>query len=75
VRGVLYEAAGSAGADAFATGVAEVERARELNEIPGALLAADPRDVRAWLAAAQAGIDALLNADRRSVRLGARENP
>ena len=75
VRGVLYEAAGSAGAGAFASGVAEVERARELNEIPGALLEADPRAAQAWLAAAQAGIDALLTADRRSVRLGAQKNP
>ena len=75
VRGVLYEATGSAGAEAFASGVAEVERARELNEIPGALLEADPRDAQAWLAAAQAGIDALLTADRRSVRLGAQKNP
>ena len=75
VRGVLYEAAGSAGAEAFAAGVAEVDRARELNEIPGALLDADPRDTQAWLAAAQEAIDHLLTTDRRSVRLGAQKNP
>jgi hypothetical protein len=75
VRGVLYEAAGSAGAEAFASGVAEVERARELNEIPGALLEADPRDVQAWVAAAWEGINVLLTVDRRSVRLGAQQNP
>jgi len=75
VRGVLYEAAGSVGADAFASGVAEVGRARELNEIPGALLEADPRDAQAWLTAAQGGINRLLTADRRSVRLDAQKNP
>ena len=75
VRGVLYEAAGSAAAEVLASGVAEVERARELNEIPGALLEANPRDAQAWLMAAQLGINRLLTADRRSVRLGARKNP
>jgi uncharacterized protein YbjT (DUF2867 family) len=75
VRGVLYEAAGSAGAEAFASGVAEVERARELNEIPGTLLEAEPRDLQVWVAAAREGIDHLLTADRRSVRLGAQEIP
>ena len=75
VRGVLYEAAGSVGTEAFASGIAEVERAREVNEIPGALLETDPRDAHAWLAAAQEGIDRLLTADRRSVRLGAQKNP
>jgi hypothetical protein len=75
VRGVLYEAAGSAGAEVLASGVAEVERARELNEIPGALLEADPRDAQAWLPAAQGGINRLVTADRRSVRLGAQKNP
>jgi len=66
VRGVLYEAAGTVGAEALRSGAAELARARELNEIPGALLEADPRDEGAWLAAARAGIERLLAADRSS---------
>jgi hypothetical protein len=62
VRGVLYEAAGTVGAEALRGGAAEVARARELNEIPGALLEADPRDEDAWVAAARAGIERLLSA-------------
>ena len=64
VRGVLYEAAGTVGAETLRSGAAEVARARELNEIPGALLEADPRDGEAWAAAARAGIQGLLAADR-----------
>ena len=70
VRGVLYEASGSVGADAFAAGRAEVARAGELNEIPGALLQTDPRDTGAWVAAARDGLAQLLAAERHSVRLG-----
>jgi hypothetical protein len=66
VRGVLYEAAGTVGA-ALRTGAAELDRARELNEIPGALLEADPADQAAWVAAARAGIERLLSADRASL--------
>ena len=64
VRGVLYEAAGTVGAEALRSGAAELARARELNEIPGALLEVDPRDEDAWVAAARAGIERLLAVDR-----------
>jgi hypothetical protein len=64
VRGVLYEAAGTVDSASLRTGAAELDRARELNEIPGALLEADPADQAAWVAAARAGIGRLLSADR-----------
>jgi len=67
VRGVLYEAAGTVGAEALRGGAAEVARARELNEIPGALLEVDPRDEDAWVAAARAAIDRLLAVDRSAL--------
>jgi hypothetical protein len=70
VRGVLYEAAGTVDAQALQRGAAEVTRARELNEIPGALLQANPGDVEAWVAAARDGIGRLLSADRASLRPG-----
>ena len=64
VRGVVYEAAGSVPAADLAAGVAEVEHARATNEIPFALLRADPADRPAWLAAAHAAIGALLGERR-----------
>jgi hypothetical protein len=64
VRGVLYEAAGTVDAQALQRGAAEVARARELNEIPGALLEVDPRDQEAWVEAARAAIERLLAVDR-----------
>jgi nucleoside-diphosphate-sugar epimerase len=64
VRGVLYEAAGTVDAQALRAGVAEVARARELNEIPGALLEVDPRDQEAWVEAARAAIERLLAVER-----------
>jgi len=64
VRGVLYEATGTVDAEALRAGAAEVARARELNEIPGALLEVDPRDHEAWVGAARAGIERLLAVER-----------
>ena len=64
VRGVLYEAAGTVDADALRAGAGEVARARELNEIPGALLEADPRAPDAWVAAAREAIERLLSVAR-----------
>jgi NAD(P)H-binding len=64
VRGVLYEAAGTVDAAVLRGGAAEIARARELNEIPGALLEADPREPEDWVPAAREGIDRLLNAAR-----------
>jgi hypothetical protein len=60
VRGVVYEAAGDVPRAVLAQGVEEVLRAHRLNEIPYALLEADPRDPVAWPPAARAAIDALL---------------
>jgi hypothetical protein len=60
VRGVVYEAAGTVGADVLAAGVAEVRFARETNEIPYALVEADPADAQAWRAAAHEAIGAVL---------------
>ena len=66
VRGVIYEAAGTVGADVLASGVAEMEHARSRNRIPFALIDADPRGDRgAWLAQTRAAIDGLLAGPRR----------
>jgi hypothetical protein len=70
VRGVLYEAAGTVEGETLETGAREVARAQALNEIPGALVEADPRAPDAWVRAARAAIEHLLSADRGSVRLG-----
>jgi putative NAD(P)-binding protein len=63
VRGVVYETA-------YDTGVEEVRRAHDLNEIPYALLDADPRDEAPWVTAALAAIDEVLAARRGSATLG-----
>jgi NAD(P)-dependent dehydrogenase (short-subunit alcohol dehydrogenase family) len=64
VRGVVYEAAGTVPAPVLDAGVEEVRRARRTNEIPYALLTADPADRGAWLADARAAIDSMLTARR-----------
>ena len=61
VRGVVYEAAGGVDAAALRAGAAELARARELNEIPGALLEADPGAPEQWVAAAREAIERLLS--------------
>jgi hypothetical protein len=60
VRGVLYEAAGTAGAAAFAAGVAELRRTCERNEIPFEILEQDPAGSDAWATAARDAMDRLL---------------
>lgn len=60
VRGVVYEAAGPLPADAFAIGVAELERMGALNEIPYAVLRCDPADRTAWAMAARRAVEDLL---------------
>jgi NAD(P)-dependent dehydrogenase (short-subunit alcohol dehydrogenase family) len=64
VRGVVYEAAGTVAPEVLAGGVEEVRHAQRTNEIPYALVGADPADRAAWLPAARAAIDALLAARR-----------
>jgi hypothetical protein len=61
VRGVVYEAAGTVDAATLRAGAAELARARELNEIPGALLEADPGAPEQWVVAARAAIERLLS--------------
>ena len=60
VRGIVYEAAGSVPAEVLEAGVDELRRACELNEIPFAVLTADPADADAWATEARAAIDRLL---------------
>jgi NAD(P)-dependent dehydrogenase (short-subunit alcohol dehydrogenase family) len=64
VRGVVYEASGSVGADVLAAGVEEVRHAQRTNEIPFALVGADRGDRAGWLAETRAAIDSLLVARR-----------
>ena len=64
VRGFVYEAAGAVAPETLAGGAAEVRRMCERNEVPFALLDADPTDGEAWAAEARRAIDALLAADR-----------
>jgi nucleoside-diphosphate-sugar epimerase len=61
VRGVVYEAAGTATAGDFANGARELERLATLNEIPYAVVDADPADRERWVAAARRAIDGLLH--------------
>jgi predicted dinucleotide-binding enzyme len=56
VRGVVYEAAGTIAAHAFATGIAELERIGRLNEIPYVVVNADPADPARWATAARHAI-------------------
>ena len=60
VRGIVYEGAGTIAAEAFATGVLELERVAGLNEIPYAVVAADPRDRARWVVAARQAIGGLI---------------
>lgn len=60
VRGVVYEAAGTLPPEVFDSGVAEMQHANLTNEIPYALLTADPTDREAWLVAAHTAIEGLL---------------
>lgn len=60
VRGVVYEAAGTIAAQAFATGIAELERMGRLNEIPFVVMDADPADRARWVTAARGAIRDLI---------------
>jgi hypothetical protein len=60
VRGVVYETRGTVDPALLATGAEEVRRAHRVNEIPYALLDADPADRDAWLTAAREAIGLLL---------------
>ena len=60
VRGVVYEAAGTIGGEAFATGVAELARAGALNEIPYEVVGVDPTERAAWTVAVRQAIEHLI---------------
>ena len=60
VRGVVYECAGTVDAAAFERGVEEIRRANVTNEVPFALLDADPADTAGWVTSARGAIDGLL---------------
>jgi uncharacterized protein YbjT (DUF2867 family) len=63
VRGVIYEASGTAVTpQTLAAGEAIVRSLTERNEIPVAILRADPGALEAWLAEACEAVDALLTA-------------
>jgi hypothetical protein len=66
VRGVVYEAAGTVPGADLDSGMEELRRARRLNEIPYAVVVADPRDEEAWLPAARGAVETVLSADRGS---------
>lgn len=67
VRGVIYEAAGPVGGELIASGLIEMEFAREKNAIPYALITADPLGDRPeWIGQAQGAIDGLLEGPRRT---------
>ena len=74
VRAVLYEAAGTVAPAVLEAGAAELALAQTLNEIPGAVLEADPRDVDAWVAGARDAIEHLLSVDRGSARTRAADS-
>ena len=63
VRGVVYEAAGTVGSAAFATGLAQLRLTCERNEIPFEIVDADPADRAAWQAAARQAINRLIGVD------------
>lgn len=63
VRGIVYEAAGTAGEEAFAAGVAELRRTCERNEIPFAIVDEPPEPQEAWASASRGAIDRLLGID------------
>lgn len=62
VRGVVYEAAGSAPAAAFAGGTEIVRRAGATYGMPVEVVDADPTEHDAWLSAMRAGVSRLLGA-------------
>lgn len=60
VRGVVYEAAGSAGEEVLAGGRRLAERAAATHSIPLRILDADPADTPAWQARARDAVEGLL---------------
>jgi hypothetical protein len=63
VRGIVYEAAGAVDPGVLRAGAEIVRAVCEESRIPYALLAADPADHGAWLAATTAAVDQLLTSN------------
>ena len=63
VRGVVYEAAGSAGEELLGRGAELCREAAERSSIPYAVLDADPSRRGEWLRGAAAAIDRLLRGE------------
>jgi hypothetical protein len=61
VRGLVYEAAGTAPAASLASGAAMVEAASARFRIPARVLRADPVDPEAWVDAARAAVVSVLS--------------
>lgn len=64
VRGVVYEGSGTVGDATLEAGAREVRRLCERNEVPYAIVAADPADGDGWARAVRGAIDALLASPR-----------
>lgn len=60
VRGLIYEAAGTAPADVLARGERKARALAEQNAIPMRAITVGPGDVDAWLGAARAAVGAVL---------------
>jgi hypothetical protein len=67
VRGIVYEATGSAPSATLATGTSLATGFARLHAIPIALITADPLDRDAWLADGRKAITGILKADNRGV--------
>jgi thiosulfate/3-mercaptopyruvate sulfurtransferase len=67
VRGVVYEAAGTVGPEAFASGLEELRRTCERNEIPYAVMDEEPARRDAWVASARQAIAGLLGSRLGSI--------
>lgn len=61
VRGLVYEAAGTAPSEALAAGAEMVEAASERFRIPAQVLRGDPADHEAWAADAKAAVVGVLS--------------
>jgi hypothetical protein len=67
VRGVVYEAAGTAAGELLAAGELIAAEVAGANAMPLAILGADPHDLPAWLEQARAAVDSLLHSAPRAL--------
>lgn len=64
VRGIVYEAAGTAGAEILGRGARRIEAFSRDSRTPCAILTADPADPRGWTEAGLAAVQVVLEAAR-----------